>query len=133
MCPNLSTSSCCTRPQHTQAHTSSTGGGSNDNTEQPSCAQAAQAALRCTQALSVTISSGRSDYKLLLSLLRIYRLPRPTAFGAGAALPAGALACLAFSAFTFLARSFTSRMALSRLAWRNCGAGSTTQDRAHQE
>jgi hypothetical protein len=41
---------------------------------------------------------------------------------AGAALaPAPALLALALSAFIFLARSFTSRMALSRLAWRNCG------------
>ena len=50
----------------------------------------------------------------------IYRLPRPTALGAGAALaPAACLLAFAFSCFIFLARSFTSRMALSRLAWRN--------------
>lgn len=51
----------------------------------------------------------------------VYRFPRPTALGAGAALaPAAALLVFALSALTFFARSFTSRMALSRLAWRNC-------------
>jgi hypothetical protein len=63
----------------------------------------------------------------------LYRLPRPTTLAAGAALAAGPLLAFAFSALTFLARSLTSRMALSRLAWRNCGQAATGRGTSRQQ
>lgn len=62
-----------------------------------------------------TTSEPRLNHLLLCA---VQRLPRPTAFGAGADLPAAAFCDFALSAFAFLARSLISRMAASRLAWR---------------